>query len=439
MDLTQDRNYGTRNNRELMGVHSDVLFADPLGVRAGQDAPSGDRGSRGLGTPGPLRSSSSRGAERPGDRGGGYGGDLAGFNRQPRDEQPPYSKQDRQQDAAGGHDELDIESRYPDDAENWGTVGNFFMSLVANGRQCCSMRDRTRKEDVEAAKRAAAYGRPPGRENQFPGPGSQRRSSPPPHEQPETPHAARQQNRRPAYEMPLSSDSESAGEEPPLVGLGNNGPRAGTSPAPLPRGLPDDRPSADKQKPVVPPREDPFLPGKALQEQSAPSSKPPGSAPVGPSSASPPAASATAPVLSSAKGDPTPPEGPLPSRWEWPPWCLNFKSPSIEVWVFDDDANIGRWVSAQPQSRVVDKTGRDAYLCAEYNWDGEFYVQDFGPQHVRKQGEKRSVLQQLTGGGVDMDSTKVFKKPGAGLDETKVFQGKKGKDNGGGLSSFLRD
>jgi len=159
-------------------------------------------------------------------------------------------------------------------------------------------------------------------------------------------------------------------------------------------------------------------------------------------------------TTASMKGDPPPPEGKLPSRWEWPAWCLNFKSPSIEVWVLDDELNIGRWVPAQPQSRVVDKAGKDAYLCAEYNWDGEFYVQDFGPQHVRKQGDKKSVLQQLVQadgrGSVDLENTKVFKgkdldqtKVGRDLDQTKVFQGKKkgagSKDRGGGMSTFLED
>ena len=49
---------------------------------------------------------------------------------------------------------------------------------------------------------------------------------------------------------------------------------------------------------------------------------------------------------------------------------------SRQVWVLDEDAGVGRWTSAQPQSRVVDKSGRDAYLCAEYLWDGEYYVQE---------------------------------------------------------------
>merc|ERR1712232_1359223 len=105
--------------------------------------------------------------------------------------------------------------------------------------------------------------------------------------------------------------------------------------------------------------------------------------------------------------------GGLPKRWEWPSWCLNFKSPSIEVFVVDDDTGVGRWVEAEPQSRVVDKSGRDAYLCVEYEWDGEYYVQDFGPQHVRRRGQLETVF--------------------------ALFDKAANQDTGGGVSSFLND
>ena len=60
--------------------------------------------------------------------------------------------------------------------QTFGYVVSSMWSIVAGGRQCCSMRDRTRKEDMEAAKRAALTGRPPQRELQ---------------QRPETPEAAR--------------------------------------------------------------------------------------------------------------------------------------------------------------------------------------------------------------------------------------------------------
>merc|ERR1719296_146492 len=103
----------------------------------------------------------------------------------------------------------------------------------------------------------------------------------------------------------------------------------------------------------------------------------------------------------------------LPQRWEWPNWCLDFKNPVIEVWVVDDDSGIGRVVQGEPQSRVVDKSGRDAYLCAEYEWDGEYYAQDFGPQHVRRRHQTETVIQFLErqqGGGngeSDLDATRI--------------------------------
>lgn len=81
----------------------------------------------------------------------------------------------------------------------------------------------------------------------------------------------------------------------------------------------------------------------------------------------------------------------MPSDWQWPAWCLNFKTPCIEVYVNDEDSGEWKWCEAEPQSRVVNKAGHDAYLCAEYEWDGEFYVQDFGPQHVRRRGAKDTV------------------------------------------------
>merc|ERR550532_3872953 len=130
--------------------------------------------------------------------------------------------------------------------------------------------------------------------------------------------------------------------------------------------------------------------------------------PQEPAPAPKPAAAAPNP-LPVPSGPPSaagPPGGPssaaAPKRWEWPPWCLNFKSPCIEVYVVDDETGKGRWVEAEPQSRVVDKAGRDAYLCAEYEWDGEYYVQDFGPQHVRRRGQQTTVFQLFNpSGGVD--------------------------------------
>jgi hypothetical protein len=83
--------------------------------------------------------------------------------------------------------------------------------------------------------------------------------------------------------------------------------------------------------------------------------------------------------------------------WHWPHWCLSFQEYNpLEVYVSDDETGEAAWVEGEPQSRVVDKEGCDAYLCVEYDWDGESYVQDFEPKHVRKIGSKETVFDLLT-------------------------------------------
>eukprot|EP00930_Biecheleria_cincta_P040035 TRINITY_DN27466_c0_g1_i1.p1 TRINITY_DN27466_c0_g1~~TRINITY_DN27466_c0_g1_i1.p1 ORF type:complete len:248 (+),score=43.32 TRINITY_DN27466_c0_g1_i1:26-769(+) len=137
----------------------------------------------------------------------------------------------------------------------------------------------------------------------------------------------------------------------------------------------------------------------------------------------------------------------LPYKWEWPSWCFN--PGRIDVWVEDDMPAGGKWIAARTVGRVVDKSGNDSFLSAEYDWDGkgDLFVQDFGPQHVRKSGDNRTVFQLLTsgasagpagqGGGYaakdDLDATKVHSKTGGSnnrsgppvppldLDATKLF------------------
>eukprot|EP00811_Abedinium_folium_P035668 NODE_8442_length_1495_cov_6.519006.p2 GENE.NODE_8442_length_1495_cov_6.519006~~NODE_8442_length_1495_cov_6.519006.p2 ORF type:complete len:356 (+),score=54.75 NODE_8442_length_1495_cov_6.519006:127-1194(+) len=83
----------------------------------------------------------------------------------------------------------------------------------------------------------------------------------------------------------------------------------------------------------------------------------------------------------------------MPGRWVWPNWCLNSKDPCIEVYVVDHECRNQRWVEAVPKNRVVDKDGCDAFLGAEYEWEGEFYCQDFGPSHVRGRSSRLTVMQ----------------------------------------------
>merc|ERR1719387_240155 len=119
-------------------------------------------------------------------------------------------------------------------------------------------------------------------------------------------------------------------------------------------------------------------------------------------------------------------------KWSWPPWVLNAKDPQIEVYVEDEDTGRGRWVNAEPQSRVVGKDGRDAFLCAEYEWDDDFFVQDFGPHHVRRRGHKETIMAMFdrTANGVDSgeDDSKDSKpvRPGLGRNRRK--------DSGAGMT-----
>merc|ERR1712063_38106 len=109
-------------------------------------------------------------------------------------------------------------------------------------------------------------------------------------------------------------------------------------------------------------------------------------------------------------------------HWEWPPWCLRQKDPCIEVFVEDEDTGDNRWVPAEPQNRVVDPSGKDTFLCAEYEWDGELYNQDFGPQHVRRRGDTRTVKELLA----------KESKPGVG---DCLGSSAKSFDSGGGVLS----
>lgn len=69
---------------------------------------------------------------------------------------------------------------------------------------------------------------------------------------------------------------------------------------------------------------------------------------------------------------------PVHGRWSWPSWALDNKQPCIEVYVEDEEAHEGRWISeCTPLHRVVHPDGYDQFLACEYIWDGEPYEQDF--------------------------------------------------------------
>jgi len=122
-----------------------------------------------------------------------------------------------------------------------------------------------------------------------------------------------------------------------------------------------------------------------------------------------------APELTTVPTDTTsvvtaPPPPGLPPKWRWPPWCLNHKKPEIEVYVVDNEKGSSRWCRAEPRVRVVDDCQHDSYLCAEYMWEGEIYLQDFGPHQVRRRGQRVTVHQiyeSTTHGATDERLTKA--------------------------------
>jgi hypothetical protein len=141
--------------------------------------------------------------------------------------------------------------------------------------------------------------------------------------------------------------------------------------------------------------------------------------------------------------------GSAKGKWSWPDWATNKKNPCIEVYVVDDDTGEARWCHGEPQQRVQDKIGNDAYLQAEYEWDQEYYVQDFGPEHVRRQGGTTTVKDLLLNQSKDR-STNPYKggyiaaptlaSEEDELEKTKVVRSAGvRRDQGGGVASLLDD
>lgn len=405
-----------------MGASGDTLFADPLGVRA-EKAESSSRPNT---TSSRQQAAPVQASQFPG----------------------PEEHYDGSRDLAYHEEEgLEASDRNGDD-ESWGPVSSFLWYLMAGGKQCCSMRDRNRPQDIEAARLAAQTGRPP------------KKKAPDLMKPPES------RTGTGTMDDPFFPDAKASAEsaKPPQLRQGWGEPAyderqdMGTREMARPRAI-----DTDPQRSSGPD----FAPAHTVSPSPSVIEEKP--RPI-PPKADPPrslAASRAAAEVRRQERDPPPPDLPLPTSWEFPGWCLNFKTPSIEVYVVDDESGEGRWVSAEPKNRVVDKTGRDAYLHAEYSWDGVFYVQDFGPQHVRKKGMKLTLLQMLAQADFSpdesldqtkaapfrkapeesLDQTKVFAGRGRGaaaapadggdLESTKLFQGRKASDKGGGMTAFL--
>lgn len=352
--------------------------------------------------------------------------------------------------------------QYPDPPseaeEDWGPIGNFLFWVVAGGKQCCSMRDRTKPADIEAKARLVGHNRPPA--SRFPPPEDARRGLD--SFKPAENSRSRQRDietrsggdRDSIFSTHQDIDGRDGGGYPGSgwSGTGRSNQPGGGFPGGSGRfhgrsaateDMPGDAqygrdarqdqgyqrtggsPGADERDQLPPVRiGDEGIGGdNRCQDQSQlPPTRIGGDGLGGDNRAQGLSASS----FSSRA---------LARRWEWPTWCLNFRQPCIEVYVVDEDTGTGRWVNAEPQSRVVDKSGRDAYLCAEYQWDGEYYVQDFGPQHVRRRCQKETVFQQFEQTAEQSGETSDD------LDSTRLAPGRTrpAQDNGGGVSQFLHN
>jgi len=366
-------------DKDLMGIEGDILFADPLNIRGG--VPPGGAKKEPKRPVVPFSASASPRAS------------------------PPGSEQRVQGRSPQFGDELDSAADLAPREEEGTWFGNMMWSFagVVGGKQCCSMRDRT--VAAEAAKRAAATGRPPSGDD----PDSSRRGNEdvrPPRDK-KFPDAAgssdgestpRVVHKSEVQDGPLSPGRENADPEDKKRSAGS----AQASKASL------NLPADDLLRPK---RDDRPVPAAAPKAQKPPAVE-----------EHPPMATATPDSVKKR----------MPAHWEWPPWALNFKAPCIEVFVVDDETNSGKWCEAEPQARVVDGKGGDAYLSAEYDWDGEFYVQDFGPHHVRRRAHKETVFQLF-----DTTSRKGF---GGIHDDDKVSQASQGKRvAGAGVMDFLNE
>merc|ERR1712232_9009 len=88
------------------------------------------------------------------------GGRSGGSAAKPRPASPPGQQNSYAADNAG-YAGSSVSSQKPvAEDDSWlNAAGSVVYSLIAGGRQCCSMRDRT--ADTEAARRASEQGRPP--------------------------------------------------------------------------------------------------------------------------------------------------------------------------------------------------------------------------------------------------------------------------------------
>lgn len=378
-------------DQDLMNVDASVLFADPLGIRAQGKAESAEPPVR-------LSETSTRRKQEAPPRERKTLAEL-----QP--EQPPPKAQSKE-NRAGYPDKKSMPKADPPapkptvtpvpvEKPLWQTWFDRVVYALP-----CSQREREIPEDVKSGKAE----RP-----SFPEPGSKEDAKK------KQEDAERLKRMKEAEDWLQEQDSEddtiqkAKGSKPPPTSQGR---------APLP---PPGESAASKRRPEVEELMEPEEFGNGVRGSEMPRDKPRGS-------------------LKTERGShkpkkPEPPKEDLVSRdkrlvkgWKWPKWAMDKRNPCIEVWVEDEDMKGGgAWCKGRPQSIVLDDLKHHAFLCAEYDWDGEEYVQDFAPQHVRHKDDTRTVFDTFTNQNQDGD--------GDGQPEQK--KSARGIDTGGGISALL--
>eukprot|EP00927_Polykrikos_kofoidii_P066565 TRINITY_DN62148_c0_g1_i1.p1 TRINITY_DN62148_c0_g1~~TRINITY_DN62148_c0_g1_i1.p1 ORF type:complete len:431 (-),score=68.26 TRINITY_DN62148_c0_g1_i1:16-1308(-) len=419
---------------DIMGIHGDILFADPLGVRGdsskakgssgGVGGPRGSRGGdvSGYGAPNAASGDLSRGRHDP-----SYGQSRSSQPQKQEttiDQRQPSFPSNAEGASKPTRQTAPGMSALEDDSSWLSTVNSALLSMLAGGRQCCSMRERG---DVEAARKASAIGRPPPR-TKSDDDGEQREGKASSSIFPHPSEGSDDEDQRPTFQgvredrptdaarfnaQKVASDSLDQGKNPPLVPK-----NSGSFDVERKRGRTLDIP-AD------------FLRGDDDDDVATPAPAPATASRQSPEPPRPPTTTFVKeePIhelektLAAKRG--------LPKNWKWPAFCLDSKNPCIEVYVDDEDTGTGKWCHAEPQFRVVDDDRNDAYLCAEYQWDdGDCYTQDFAPEHVRRKGTTISIRDMLIQG-----------REGPAKQEArpKVTSTQSRQDSGGGVSNFLDD
>lgn len=315
----------------------DLLFADPLGIRKSKMPCSGDAHAGHHQVPIAYaqycKSRIARLSARQPEIPKGYGGYAYDASEDLDLNLPQHRSAEIRADRETHH------------GEDTGLLSAWLGHIFGVGTQCFSARDKTM--DAEEAKKAAKTGRPPAAQQKpFPAPRVSTEPNGYDHQGVDTISSSGAQN------APAEPDTLAPPKEDASTHASHGAPHGFASePPPPPQAQWTPSQQVEERQPQVPP-------SRSQEIESKPS-----------------------PSIDSTR------QGERASSKDMPQKKPCTKE-SIEVYVVEKEGEEGRWCEAEPKFRVLDKGGRDLYVCAEYEWDGEFHVRDFSPRHVRERGQE---------------------------------------------------